>query len=176
MINFVRLAIIVLAVCFVGCADSKSDSKSESSLSDPDAIYYLVRHAEKTLQKDDPALTDIGKKRAIDLSKRLVDIPVSKIYSSDYTRTRDTATPAAYSKNLQIALYDPKSLEEFSKTLLNETGHILVVGHSNTTPPLAELLGGDGGEPIIEATEYNRFYIVTRSGQNVSSIIETYGD
>ena len=168
----IRLAVIMLAVCLLGCADNKSTS----TISDSDAIYYLVRHAEKTLEKPDPELTVQGKKRAIDLSKRLADIPLSKIYSSDFTRTRDTAIPTAYLKNLDLTIYDPKSLEDFAATLLNDTGHILVVGHSNTTPPLSKLLGGDAGEPIIEATEYNRFYIVTRSGQKVSSVIETYGD
>jgi len=39
-------------------------------------------------------------------------------------------------------------------------GRHLVVGHSNTTPQLTELLGGDGGEPIVEATEYDRLYVV----------------
>ena len=34
----------------------------------------------------------------------------------------------------------------------------LVVGHSNTTPPLVELFGGDAGPPIDEASEYDRLY------------------
>ena len=135
-----------------------------------------MRHAEKTLEKTDPGLTDKGKKRAIDLSKRLADIPLSKIYSSDYTRTRDTAAPIADANKLDITLYDPRSLGDFAKVLLKDKGHIVVVGHSNTTGQLAELLGGEAGTPIVEATEYNRFYIVTRSGQNVSSVIEIYGD
>jgi len=55
-----------------------------------------------------------------------------------------------------VKLYDPRDLEGFAKRLLAENGHILVVGHSNTTPPLSALLGGPEGEPIVEATEYDR--------------------
>jgi len=60
--------------------------------------------------------------------------------------------------------------------LLAENGHILVVGHSNTTPPLSALLGGPEGEPIVEATEYDRLYVVERTGVVVGGIIERYGD
>ena len=143
--------------------------------STPYTGYYLVRHAEKTADKDDPGLTEAGYKRAQDLAERLADVPLTKIYSSDYRRTRDTATPVAQAKNLDVVIYDPRALEVFTNTLLTETGHILVVGHSNTTPQLSEYLGGQAGEPIIEATEYNRFYVLSRNGSRVTSIIDTFG-
>ena len=142
----------------------------------PDATYYLVRHAEKTTDKKDPALTEAGTKRAQDLAVRLKDVPLSKIYSSDYIRTRDTAAPIAGDKNLDVVIYNPRDLEGMSKNLLTETGHILVVGHSNTTPDLSKLLGGDAGAPIIEATEYDRLYILKRYGSDVSGDIFRYGE
>ena len=37
---------------------------------------------------------------------------------------------------------------------------VLVVGHSNTTPQLAELLGAEPGDPIVEKTEYDRLYVI----------------
>jgi len=56
------------------------------------------------------------------------------------------------------------------------SGRHLVVGHSNTTPQLVELLGGDGGTPIVEATEYDRLYVVTtQSGDAVKSYLTRYG-
>ena len=36
----------------------------------------------------------------------------------------------------------------------------LVVGHSNTTPELVDLLGGEGGPPIVEEWEYDRLYLL----------------
>ena len=48
---------------------------------------------------------------------------------------------------------------------------------SNTTPPLVELLGGDGGSPIVEASEYDRLYIVTtKEGEPVKSYLTRYGE
>jgi len=141
-----------------------------------EATYYLVRHAEKTTEKPDPALTQAGEKRAQNLAARLENVPLTKIYSSNYKRTRDTAAPVAAVKGLNIVLYDPSDLEGFSKNLLSETGHILVVGHSNTTPNLSGLLGGKTGEPILEASEYDRFYILKKSGNDVSTKIERFGE
>lgn len=141
-----------------------------------EATYYLVRHAEKTKEQNDPGLTDAGRQRAQDLAVRLNGIPLSKIYSSDYKRTRDTAAPIAASKNLEVVIYNPRDLEGFSQKLLRETGHILVVGHSNTTPNLSEFLGGKSGAPIVEATEYDRLYILKRYDNKTNASIERYGE
>jgi len=141
-----------------------------------DATYYLVRHAEKTTEKPDPALTTEGQKRAQALAERLSDVSLTAIYSSDYHRTRDTAMPVATSQDLDVVIYDPRSLENFAKVLLAQKGQILVIGHSNTTPRLSVLLGGEAGPPIVEATEYDRLYVLRRRGANVRSQIERYGD
>ena len=141
-----------------------------------DATYYLVRHAEKTKDKNDPALTETGTQRAHDLALRLKDTPLTKIYASNYKRTRNTAAPIAAMKNLDVVIYDPRDLEGFSEGLKIETGHILVVGHSNTTPELSEMLGGESGSPIVEATEYDRLYILKRQGDSVVTSIKRYGE
>jgi len=97
---------------------------------------------------------------------RLKDVPLTRIYSSDYIRTRDTAAPLAAAKGLNVKIYNPRDLEGLSERLLNETGHIVVVGHSNTTPELSQLLGGESGPPFVEATEYDRLYILERYGSD----------
>lgn len=141
----------------------------------PDATYYLVRHAEKTKDKKDPALTEAGTQRAQDLATRLKNVPLTKIYSSDYKRTRDTAVPVADAQALEVTIYDPRDLEGLATALLAQKGHILVVGHSNTTPQLSALLGGFEGDPIAEATEYDRFYVLKRRGGDVAGDIERFG-
>lgn len=142
----------------------------------PDATYFLVRHAEKTKAKIDPALTQAGEKRAHDLAARLKDVKLSRVFSSDYKRTRDTAAPVAAEKKLEVLLYDPTRLDDFAQEILRLNENILVVGHSNTTPELSVLLGGESGPPIIETTEYDRLYILTRNGKRVSGKIEKYGE
>lgn len=143
---------------------------------DVDATYYLVRHAEKLKDQDDPGLTEAGRVRAEALSELLINKGVTKIYSSDYKRTRDTAQPLADDLGLEVIIYDPRNLPGMAAQLLSETGVILVVGHSNTTPQLAELMGVAPGEPIVEATEYDRLYVIKRTGDGVSGEIIRYGD
>jgi phosphohistidine phosphatase SixA len=137
------------------------------------ADIFLVRHAEKVKDESkDPALTEIGEQRAENLAVVLNSAGIERIYSSDYTRTRDTAAPLAQALNLNIELYDPKTLEPFAARLLELEGNALVVGHSNTTPELAELMGGDGGTPIVEEWEYDRLYLLqTESGQVTRTIL-----
>ena len=124
---------------------------------------YLVRHSEKevsaSMYGSDPPLTPCGKKRSESLSNFLKDVPIEVIYSTDYTRTKNTALPTAQSKGLDIQQYDGETLEEFSKLLLRRKQDALVVGHSNTTGVLAGLLTGQEiGEFDLDI--YNRIYQV----------------
>ena len=137
------------------------------------ADIYLVRHAEKVKDDSkDPALTEVGYQRAANLADMLGSAGITKIYSSDYTRTRDTAAPLAEHLGLELQIYDPKALEPFATELLKLQENALVVGHSNTTPELAELMGGDGGTPIVEDWEYDRLYLLqTENGKVTHTIL-----
>ena len=161
---------------FLGLAATAILAACQPTSPEADATYYLVRHAEKTAEKSDPGLTVAGQQRAQDLAARLKDVKLTKIYSSDYIRTRGTVAPIAAAKKLEVTLYDARDLEGFSKQLLDGKGHILVVGHSNTTPEVSQLLGGESGEPIIEATEYDRLYILERRGNKVMTSIKRFGE
>ncbi len=106
-----------------------------------DATFYLVRHAEKAADGTrDPDLTAEGRTRALWIAGYLEDKGLTGVYSTDYKRTRQTAQPAADKMGLAIDLYDPRALEAFAADLKSKTGVFLVVGHSNTTPALANLL------------------------------------
>lgn len=126
---------------------------------------YLVRHVEKERTADDPTdppLTSCGEQRAASLEVFLSAVHLDAIYSSDYTRTRETAKPLAQNRKMEIHLYDPKKLEDFAKVLRAQGEDALVVGHSNSTPVLAGLLIGEKLEPIDESI-YNRIYQVVIS-------------
>lgn len=123
---------------------------------------YLVRHAEKQQSSDnprDPSLTDCGIKRAESLAGFLGKVDLSAIYSTDFTRTRNTAKPTADSQGITIKMYNPRELNSFAKLLINSKEDALVVGHSNTTGVLAGLLVGEDIEPFKEDI-YNRIYQV----------------
>ena len=159
---FAVLALSALAAC------SQVAPKSDA--------VFLVRHAEKTTDKTDPGLTDAGKVRAIALADRLAGEGITHIHSSDYIRTRDTAAPLAKRLGLDVEIYDAGDLPGIAEKLQATPGRHLVVGHSNTTPQLTELLGGDGGTPIVEATEYDRLYMIAmESGVAVGSEMIRFG-
>ena len=123
-------------------------------------VVFLVRHAEKG-DGPDPQLIQAGKERAKLLAHMLGESGIRQIHSTGYVRTLETAAPIAEQLGLEIRIYDPKRLEQLADILLTEGGSHLVVGHSNTTPELVELLGGSPGAPIREAGEYDRLYLLT---------------
>lgn len=149
--------VLVLTACSTLSSDVSRIMADEAKELLPLQIY-LVRHAEKKLDVKNPSLTAAGQERSIELMRTLADIPLDKIYSSDYRRTIETAEPTAAFFGLDIEHYDPRALPNFSDQLKAQFGVILVVGHSNTTPQLVELLGGDSISEIDEASEYDRLY------------------
>ena len=132
------------------------------------ADLFLVRHAEKVADgSSDPGLTAVGKQRAVNLAGLLRSAGIERIFSSDYRRTLETARPLAAALGLEIEVYDPRDLEGLAGRLLALEQNALVVGHSDTTPDLVALIGGDAGEPIVEAWEYDRVYLVQTDGGRV---------
>ena len=128
---------------------------------------YLVRHAEKEAaanNPEDPSLSSCGELRAQALAGILSDIRLEKIYSTPFERTLSTARPIAESKQLEIEIYDPSRLGEFSQVLLDARQDVLVIGHSNTTGVLAGLLKGVSEEAFDEDI-YDRLYQVVISGK-----------
>jgi broad specificity phosphatase PhoE len=120
---------------------------------------YLVRHAEKIDNSKNPSLTNCGKKRAQHLSTMLSKADISAIYSTTYQRTIETAEPLATLQQLKIQNYDPSDLEKISHQLQQEKKNTLIVGHSNTTPVLTELLAQQKVAPLTEE-DYQYLYQV----------------
>ncbi len=157
-------SILVLAMLGSAVAACAPSQKVQSPGIDGGYTIYLVRHAEKMADADDPALTQDGEVRAEQLADLLEDAGIETIWSTDYRRTMATATPLASRLGLDIAVYDAGNLPAFASKVEAAGETALVVGHSNTTPPLSALLGGEPGEDINEAAEYDRLYVLTGVG------------
>ena len=125
---------------------------------------YLVRHAEKQKDVKNPGLTNCGQKRAKQLANLLSKTNISQVYSTSYQRTRQTATPTAKVNNLAIQNYNPKYLAQLAIQLQKRKQNTLVVGHSNTTPQLAELLVKEKMSPISE-DDYQQLYQIQIIGE-----------
>ena len=126
---------------------------------------YLLRHFDKQPGGNDPALTLLGQQRAAQLALVLADAGVQEIYSTDYNRTRETVMPLAQKLGLRIKFYDPDKLAELAATLANSTATVVIAGHSNTTPTLVRLLGGQAED--MDESQYASLFKLSRAGDKV---------
>lgn len=159
----------------IGCS-SEPETPAPAPEHQP-LVIFLVRHGEKADGSDDPQLTAGGRDRAALLAGILRSAEIEYVHSSDFIRTTETAAPTAADHGLDVELYDPRHLSALAETLRRTGGRHLVVGHSNTTPPLVDLLGGESGPAIDESHEYDRLYVVTIGKDGTtSSVMLRYGE
>ena len=131
----------------------------------------MIRHAEKDVSNPDnrdPELTEIGIQRAKNWATILEKATIEAVYSTNYKRTLNTAVPTADRNNVNTVLYDVGSfdLESFKK---NTKGmNVLIVGHSNTIPFLANDLIGESSYQQIEDKDYSNLFIITIANKTVS--------
>lgn len=136
--------------------------------------YYLIRHAEKvrtdTTNKN-PNLTEKGKSRAQNWSSVFKNVAFDLIYSTNYNRTIQTATPTTKDKNLEIQFYNPRTLfsEDFKLNTIGKT--VLIVGHSNTTPQFVNKILGNKKYADIDDSNNSNLYIVTISNNIITDIL-----
>lgn len=131
--------------------------------------FILLRHSEKDTSplanKADVDLTAQGKQRAkrfFDLAK---EYKPEQIFSTIFRRTRETVTPLAQNLNadyrLMIQIYDYAEIEELANRLLKlNAKSVVVVGHNNTTPQLANLLIKQEKYKLLPETEYGKIWII----------------
>ena len=174
-----RWAVTVALLALVsGPGAALAQDPGTAGTTDGASVIYLVRHTERaTDHPTDPTLSEAGRERANELARLLSDAPLTRIFSTDYKRTLQTAAPTADQHGLQVELYDPRGegMVATAELLARTPGHHLVVGHSNTTPALVEALGGDPVAPIDEM-EYDRIYLVTVApGGIVTSTLLRFG-
>lgn len=141
---------------------------------DLQARYVLVRHAEKLDNSADPPLTEAGNRWADSLATFLQPFDVQAIYASEFERTEATARPTAQANQRPIMAYDPRDLPLLIERIDTATarGTFLIVGHSNTTPALANLLLGENRYPKIDESDYGDVFVVTRQRDGQVSAIQ----
>jgi len=127
-------------------------------------LVLLVRHAEKRADgSSDPELSDAGRQRAQALVARVQPLKIAVVYATPFKRTRQTGQAVADAQGVELVVREftsgnvDEDAQAFREQILREhRGEVvLVVGHSNTVPPLVEALSGAEAEPMPE-TEYDR--------------------
>jgi len=147
----------------------------------------LVRHAEKgpTHPSDDKKtpLTPTGKARAEKLAHVARKAGVTAIYATEFIRTQQTVQPLADSLRLPITPYSSIDVSGLVEEILSDHNGdvVLVAGHSNTVPGIAQKLGADitATQPVNN-NDYDNLFVVTRkdaAGTIVANIVNLqYGD
>jgi phosphohistidine phosphatase SixA len=125
----------------------------------------LIRHAEKeTAEMTDsanPPLSAAGTERAARLAKVIQKYHPGAIYSTDTLRTRATVEPLAKRRGLTVQIYDGSKPQDLINTITaSKTKRFVIVGHSNTIPPLANLLVKKELFKNLEDTEYSVIWLI----------------
>lgn len=147
------------------------------SISFAQRMVILTRHAERadgaatmgTPGASDPKLSAAGSARAEKLAAMLADANIAAIYTTEYSRTKDTAGPLAAKIKVApevISAAQMNALVEKIKAHPDET--VVVVGHSNTVPMIIKALGGP--DVSIGDNEYDNLFFYVPATKTLTRV------
>jgi broad specificity phosphatase PhoE len=136
-------------------------------------MVIVVRHAERAdggagtgssmAGSTDPELSETGKARAQKLAAMLGDAGVVAIYTTQYKRTKATATPLGDKIGVSYEAVPSGDMAGLiAKIKSHKSGAVLVVAHSNTVPVIVKALGGP--DVTVGDAEYDSLFFVAANG------------
>jgi phosphohistidine phosphatase SixA len=132
-------------------------------------IVVLVRHAEPAAGGTDPGLSTAGRRRAATLAKMLAGAGITAIFTSELRRTKETAAPLAHL--LSIVPVEIAGNPTAAAAQVKAAGkRALVVGHTDTVPPIIEALGGPASV-VINATAFDRMFVLPVPAHGADSLM-----
>jgi 2,3-bisphosphoglycerate-dependent phosphoglycerate mutase len=133
----------------------------------------LIRHAEKVKDgTQDPALSAEGKQRAVVLVKMLEQNDIASIYSTNFKRTQQTVLPIAQAKGIAVQTYHQTDLNWLQKVAKENSGKtILIVGHSNTIPEMANALLSEKKFEQYPDTLYDQMLVIQYNEKTKPSVL-----
>src|SRR4051812_23641486 len=137
----------------------------------------VVRHAEKADQSPDTALSARGRARAKVLADLLRAAGVTHIITSEYRRSQETAAPLAKALGLTAEQVPARDLPALVARLhaLDPASIVVIVGHSNTIPPMLAVLGWPNTLDLHEGDYDDVFVLAPHPGQRASMVRLKYG-
>jgi broad specificity phosphatase PhoE len=153
--------LFVLITSFIAiplCAQSTHDNASAES------TYIFIRHAEKADDgTSDPDLSSEGVERAQGWIEMLEEYNISAIYSTPYKRTQQTAAPIAEHLELDVKEYGFSNVDSLVTRFkdIHQQSAVLIVGHSNTTAMLVNVMMEKRLYENLEESDYETYFIVT---------------
>jgi phosphohistidine phosphatase SixA len=101
---------------------------------------------------------------------------VQRIYSTNFTRTKNTAQPLATAAGVTVETYDPRDTGFVSRLRGRNEKGILVVGHSNTVDDLVNGLLQRKELTDLPETQYGDLFIIKKKKNNVSLTRSRFGE
>jgi broad specificity phosphatase PhoE len=130
--------------------------------------FILIRHAEKMQgssmndNSKNPILSEAGRKRAESLVTIFKNTSLQAIYSTAFIRTRDTVNPLAKANGMSILNYEAFKPEAIDRIFGEfEGGTILMCGHANDIPWIANYLTGTEKFKTFDDADYNNILVVS---------------
>jgi broad specificity phosphatase PhoE len=123
----------------------------------------LVRHAEQLSEDKDPGLSEAGRARAGRLAGMLEAAGLDAIYVSQAKRTQETAAPVAGATGIEPRVVPADASSRLVRRLKwrHRSEVVLVIGHGNTLPAIAEGLGASIG--LVDEQDYGGLWVVSYS-------------
>jgi len=122
----------------------------------------VVRHADKIDNSDDAGLSPTGEAQANRLANVLKDLGISTIYTTQFKRTIQTATPLADLLGIKLLAYEQTDVDGVVKEIREKHPKevVMVVGHRSTVPRILKQFGAS--EPVaLGSSEYDSLFILT---------------
>jgi len=146
---------------------------------------FLIRHAEREDEpRQDPPLSKDGVARSQALARLLSSAGIKAIFTSQFTRTKQTAEPLATKLGINVTPFTLKSnpsnprqiaeesTAEVTNKILEHAGEsVLVVGHSNSIPDVIKMLGGDF-IPTIDERKFDDLFIVNVYAKGKAKVVQ----
>ncbi|MGH8442778.1 MAG: histidine phosphatase family protein, partial [Nevskiaceae bacterium] len=126
-----------------------------------ETVVVLARHADRLPGQKSDELAPAGVARSRELAHALEKAGVGAIIHSDTQRAAQTAAPLAAATGITPIVIPAKDLAAIAAEVRSRPGEtILIVGHSNTVPPIIAALGGPE-LPDLRDTEFDDLAVLT---------------
>lgn len=122
----------------------------------------VVRHADKIDDSDDAVLSPTGEAQAKRLAHVLKDLGISAIYTTQFKRTIQTATPLADLLKIKLRAYEQTDVAGVVKEVQRKHPKevVMIVGHRSTVPRILKQFGAS--EPVaLGSSEYDSLFVLT---------------
>tara|TARA_B100000809_G_C15121310_1_gene524395 strand:- start:2022 stop:2552 length:531 start_codon:yes stop_codon:yes gene_type:complete len=165
---FSIITLLSLCLLFFSFTEIGNNSNIEHKNS---GTIYIVRHAEKVKEGENPDLTAYGHQRAQELANYLKNGNIEGMYATDFLRVKNTAKPLADKLGIEVEIYKKKKTKSLMKDILKKGGNHLVVGHWGTANEAFSYFKVAPEYNTEEANNDNRILKVTYSENKLVEVV-----